>query len=65
LELAFRVAVVAARTWAEEAQGVGINGFRQAVGFEGAAEMQEMIPGGFRSYETARDVAAGVVVDGE
>ena len=41
LELAFRVAR------AEEAQGIGVDGFGQAVGFEGAAEMLEVIPCGF------------------
>ena len=47
LELAFRVALIDAGACAEEAQGVGVDGFGQAVGFEGAAEMLEVIPCGF------------------
>ena len=65
LELAFGVAVVSAGTWAEEAQPVRVDGFRQAVGLKRATEVLEVIPGGLGGNESARDVATGVVIDGE
>ena len=33
--------------------------------FKGAAEMLEVIPCGLGGYEAARDVASGVIIDGE
>ncbi len=54
-----------AGTRAKEAQTVRIDGFRQPVGFKRAAEVLEVIPSGLGGNEGARDVAAGVVIDGE
>lgn len=53
LELAFGVALIGAGARAEVAQ---------AVGFEGAAEMLEVIPWGFGANEAARNVAARGVI---
>lgn len=64
LELAFGIAMVSAGTWAEEAQAVRVDGFRQAVGFKRATEVLEVIPGGLGGNESARDVATGVIIDG-
>jgi hypothetical protein len=65
LELAFGIAVVSAGTRAEEAQAVRVDRFRQAVGFKRATEVLEVIPGGLGGNEGARDIATGVVIDGE
>jgi hypothetical protein len=56
---------VGAGTGAEEAQAVRVDGFWQAVGFKGATEVLEVIPGGLGGNEAACDVATGVVIDGE
>lgn len=63
LELAFRIAVVVAGTWSEETQPVGINGFRQSMGFKGAAEVAEVVPGSLGGDETARNIEAGMVIN--
>jgi hypothetical protein len=65
LELAFRIAVVVAGTWAEEAQCVGVDGLGEAVGLEGAAEVAEVVPGRLGRDETSGHIEAGMVVDGE
>ena len=65
LELALGISVIVTGTGTKEAQPIGVNGQRNAVGFEGAAEMGEVVPGGLRGDETAGDVEAGVVIDGE
>jgi hypothetical protein len=65
LELAFGIAVVSAGTGAKEAQGVRVDGFRQAEGFKRATEVLEVIPSGLGGNEGARDVTTGVVIDGE
>ena len=65
LKFALWVTAVGAGAWAEEAQRVGIDGLGNAVFFKGAAEVAEVVPGGVGGDETAGDVAAGMVVDGE
>ncbi len=65
LEFALRVAAVAAGAWAEEAEGIGVDGLGDAVVFKGGAEVAEVVPGGVGGDETARDVEAGMVIDGE
>ena len=65
LKLAFWVAVISAGTGAEEAQAVCVDGFRQTVDFKCATEMLEVIPSGLGGDESARDIATGVVIDGE
>ena len=65
LELAFGIAVVSAGTGAKKAQAIRVDGFRQTVGFKRATEVLEVIPGGLGGNEGARDVATGVVIDGE
>ena len=50
---------------AEEAQGVGIDGGRKPVEFEGETEMTEVVPSGVRSHETSADDFTGVIVFGE
>ncbi len=65
LEFALRVAVVMARTRAEEAQGVGVDDLWQAVALEGFAEMQEVVPSGVALDEASGDAEAGAVVNGE
>jgi hypothetical protein len=51
--------------WAEEAEGIGVDGLGDAVVFKGGAEVAEVVPGGVGGDETARDVEAGMVIDGE
>ena len=65
LELALRIAMVVTGTWAEETQAVGINGFWQSMGFEGTAEVAEVVPGGVGRHETTGDVEAGMIINGE
>lgn len=65
LELAFRIAVVMARTRAEEAQGVGVDDLRQAVVLKSFAEMQEVVLGGVALDEAPGDAEARAVVNGE
>ena len=57
--------MVSAGTGAEEAQAVRVDGFRLAVDFKRATEMLEVIPSGLGGDESARDIATGVVIDGE
>jgi hypothetical protein len=65
LELAFRVAVIMARTRAGEAQGVGIDDLWQVVALNGSAKMQEVVPGGVTLDQHSSDAEAGAVVNGE
>lgn len=65
LELASRIAVVAGRAWAEEAQGVGVDGVWQPVDFESAAEVAEVVPCCLGMDETTGNIEAGMVIDGE
>ena len=65
LELAFGGAIVVAGTGPEEAQAVGVDDLGQAPGLEGFPEMSEVVPGRVRLDEAAREVEAGMVVDGE
>ena len=65
LEFALRVAAVAAGAWAEEAEGIGVDGLGDAVVFKGGAEVAEVVPGGVGGDETGGDVEAGMVIDGE
>ena len=65
LKLASGIAVIVAGTWTEEAQSVCVNGFRQAVRFEDAAEMAEVIPSGLSGDEAACHIETGMVVDGQ
>ena len=65
LELASRIAMVVGRAWAEEAQGVGVDGVWQPVDFESAAEVAEVIPCCLGRDETTGNIEAGMVIDGE
>ena len=65
LEFAPGIALVVAGAGAEEAEGIGIDGRGQAPDLEGGAEVQEVVPGGVGGHETAGEVEAGVVVDGQ
>ena len=65
LEFAPGIAVVAAGAWSEEAEGIGIDGLGQAPDLEGRAEVLEVVPGGVGRHETAGEVEAGVIIDGE
>jgi hypothetical protein len=65
LELASRIAVVVGRAWAEEAQGVGVDGVWQSVDFESAAEVAEVVPCCLGRDETTGNIEAGMVVDSE
>jgi len=65
LELAFWITAVVGGAWTEEAQPVGIDSFRQPMGFESAAEVAEVIPGSLSRDETARNIEAGMIIDGE
>lgn len=65
LEFALWVAAVTAGAWAEEAEGVGVDSFGDAMFFKGGAERAEVVPGGVGGDETACDVEAGMVIHGE
>lgn len=65
LELAAGIAQVLGGTGAEKAQGVGINGLWQAVGFKGGAEVAKMRPSGVSWNEAAGHDEARVIVHGE
>jgi hypothetical protein len=65
LELASGIAVIVAGTWTEEAQSVCVDGFWQAVCFEDAPEMAEVIPSRLSGDEAARNIETGMVVDGQ
>ena len=65
LEFALRVAAVGTGAWAEEAQGVGVDGLGDAVIFKGGAEVAEVVPGGVGGDEAGGDVDAGMVVHRE
>jgi hypothetical protein len=63
LELTARIGVMIAGTRPEKAQCVGIDRLRQALAFEGFAEMLEVIPSGVPLNETARDKQARAVIN--
>ena len=65
MEVAFGVGPVVSGTWSKEAQSVGIDDFGNAVGFEGFAKVEEVIPGGVGGDETPGHVEARMVIDGE
>lgn len=65
LELAAGVAAVVIGAWTKEAQGVSVDGLRQAEAFEGFAEVAEVGPGGVAGHEATGDIEAGMVIDGE
>ena len=65
LEFTLWVAVVGAGAWAEKAECISVDGLWNAMFFKGGAEMAEVVPSGVGGNETARDVDAGMVVDGE
>lgn len=65
LELATWIGVMIVGTRSEKAQGVGIDGFRQAVALEGLAKMLEVIPGGVALDEAPRNKQARAVIDGK
>lgn len=65
LELAFRIAAVVGRTWAKEAKSIGIDSLWQAVSLKEATEVTKMVPSGFRFDESACQIEAGMVINGE
>lgn len=65
LEVAWGVGAVVSGTWTKEAQSVGIDDFGNAVGFEGFAKVEEVVPSGIEGDETPGHVEAGMVIDGE
>ena len=65
LKFALWVAAVAAGAWAEKTECVGVDGLGDAVFFKGGAEVAEVVPSGVGGDETARDIDAGMVIDGE
>jgi hypothetical protein len=65
LELTPGIPVVAARTGAEEAQRVRVDGLGHAAGLEGFAEVTEVVPGGVGRDEATSDIESGMVIDGE
>lgn len=65
LEFALRIAVVMARTRAEEAQSVGVDDLWQAVSLEGFAEVLKVVPSGVTLDESASHAEAGAIVGGE
>lgn len=65
LELGMGVEAVGGGAMAEERQAVGVEGGGQTVGFEGAAQVAEVTPGGVAGDEGGGDDFAGVIVGGE
>ena len=65
LELAFRIAVIVAGAGPEKAQAVGVNDLGQTPSLEGLPEVLEVVPSRVRCDEAAREVEAGMVIDGE
>lgn len=57
--------MIVGRAWAEEAQGVGVDGVWQPVDFESAAEVAEVIPCCLGRDETTGNIEAGMIIDGE
>lgn len=56
-----RVGAVISGTWSEEAQSVGVDDLGNAVGLDGFAEVEEVVPSRVGGDETAGLVEAGVV----
>jgi hypothetical protein len=65
LKLADGIAVIAAGTWSEEAQAVGINNFGEPPFFEGLPKVLEMVPRRIGGYKPACEVESRVIVGGE
>ncbi len=65
LELALGVDAIIAGTGAEKAQSVGVDHLWDAVGLERLAKVQEVVPGRVGGDEAAREVQAGMVINGE
>jgi len=65
LELGARIAVIAGGLVAKQGQPIGIEGHRQAVEGEGAAEVQEVVPGGVGGNKDGGQEFAGMVINRE
>ena len=65
LELAFGVGAVAARTGAEKAQRIGVDGLWDAVVFKGAAEVEKVVPSGVCDDETSGNIEPRMIVHRE
>ena len=65
LKLALGIDAVIAGTGAEEAQSVGVDYLRDAMGLEGLTEVQEVIPGRVGGDEASSEIEAGMIIDGE
>jgi hypothetical protein len=65
LELRMGVEPVSGRAMAKEGETVGIEASRQAVGFDGAAQMLKVVPSGIATDEGAGDDFAGMIIQGE
>jgi len=65
LKLRARIAPIGGGLMAEQSQSIGIEGQRQTVDGEGAAEVLEVVPGGIGGHEGAGEELAGMIIDGE
>ena len=65
LELAYRIAVVVAGAWPEEAESIGIHDFGEPPFPECLAEVLEMVPSRIGSHKAAGEVKSRVIVGGE
>ena len=65
MELGTGIEAIGGGPMTEEGECVGVKGGRQAVGFEGGAEMLEVQPGRIGRDKAAGDDFAGVIIEGE
>lgn len=65
LELALGISAVITGTWPEEAQFVGVDDLRDAVGLEGFTEVEEVVPSRVGGHETPGHIETRMVVDRE
>ena len=65
LELASGIGVIIAGARSKKTQAVRVNGLRDTVGFEGAAEVGEVIPCSVGRHKTSGDIEPRMVVYGE
>jgi len=65
LELRAGIATVGGGHMAKQGQAIGVEGQRQAVNGEGAAEVLEVVPGGIGGDEGAGHEFAGMIIHGE
>lgn len=65
LKFANGIAVIAAGTWPEETQAVGVNALGEAPFFEGLPKVLEMVPCRIGGHEAACEVEPRVIVGGE